>query len=332
MIKITNELGLPLPLVTWLLNDDYDYNPDPLVVSATSLIKPTKKTVLSNAVTRSEHIQVHIDVKDKLASIRGQNLHAAIEDSYKDVTKVKGLSEMLGMDVPEVRMEERLHADIEVDGVTYTVSGKFDAIIDSIVTDWKTESTYSFNDPVKHRDRKIQLSIYAWLCVKNDIPVNTKVGHYFSIYQNWMKGFAAKSDSDKYPDAPIKRFETELVTGKQLEFWIKDKIRERNALSLEDANEITCTPDELWMGDATYQYFSKPDAKRASRNFTDMGEAQAHLASKNGVGLIKEKPRFAKACEYCFGSAVCNQYQTLLSNGQIDNESNAISLSPSFGE
>lgn len=332
MLKITNEKSLPLPLVTWLLNDDYDYDPDPMVVSATSLIKSTKKTLLSQAVVRSDTIQVHLDVSDKLASIRGQNLHAAIEASFTDHFKNQKIAEQLGMPVPEVVMEERLYAVLVVDGVEYKVSGKFDAIIDGILHDWKTESTFSFGDETKKRERIYQLSIYAWLCAQNGKKCDTTKGVYYSVYQNWMKGLAG---SDKYPSAPMLPFEVELISFPQLEMWMKDKIRERRDLSIEDVDQVLCSRDDLWMPEPTYQYFTKPDNKRASKNFEGanaQSEALAYLNSKNNVGVIKEKPCKAKACEYCFGSAICSQYQSLVSQGLIENESNAISISPAFGE
>lgn len=335
MLKITNERNLPLPLVTWLLNDDYDYNPDPLTVSATSLLKSTKKTVLSQSVVKSDTIQVHLDVADKLASIRGQNLHAAIEASFSDHFKNVKIAEKMGMSVPVVTMEERLYGDLEVDGVTYRISGKFDAIIDSILHDWKTESTFSFGDETKKRERIYQLSIYAWLCFKNGKECNTDKAVYYSIYQNWMKGMAAKADPTKYPNSPMLAFEVDLIPFPQLEFWMKEKIRERRDLSIEEVDQVQCSKEDLWMGKSEYQYFTKPENKRASKNFTGenaQSEALAYLASKNNVGVIKEKPNKAKACEYCLGSAICGQYQTLLNQGYIENESNVISLSPTFGE
>lgn len=335
MLKITNEKNLPLPIVTWLLNDDYDYNPDPLVVSATSLIKSTKKTVLSQAVVRSDTIQVHLDVSDKLASIRGQNLHAAIEASYQDHFAIQRIAEQLGMPVPEVTMEERLYGELEVDGVIYKISGKFDAIIDKILHDWKTESTFSFGDETKKRERIYQLSIYAWLCWKNGKECDTSKATYFSIYQNWMKGMAAKADPEKYPSSPMLAFEVDLLPFPQLEMWMKNIIRERRDLSIEDVDGVQCSQEDLWMGKGEYQYFTKETNKRASKNFTGdnaQSEAMAYLASKNNVGVIKEKPRKAKACEYCFGSAICSQYQSLVNQGYIENESNVISLSPAFGE
>lgn len=331
MIQITNSLGLPLPLVTWLMNDDYDYNSDPKVFSATSLIKSTKKTLLSSSVARSNTIAVTIDVADKMAAIRGQNIHAAVEDSYADEAFVAKIANQLKEFVPVVRMEERLHAQIEIDGVEYTVSGKFDALINGVMTDWKTENTFSFGDETKERDRIMQLSIYIWLCVKNGIEVDMDKATYYSVYQNWMKGFAEKADESKYPKAPIMPFDIKPHSMAYVEMWLKDRIRERIELTIEDVDGMTCSPDDLWMeANPEWQYFSKPDAARASKNFPTRLEAETYFASKKHVGLIKPKPSYAKACEYCFGFAICSQYQRLKAEGKIQNERTAIPVSSSI--
>lgn len=330
MITLTNDLGLPLPIAAWLLNDDYDYNADPTVFSATSLIKPIKKSMLGSAVARSDSIELQIDISTKLSSIRGQNLHFAIEKSCDSPEHLQRVSSTLGMPIPEIIMEKRLHAQIEVRGKTYTVSGKFDAIIDKILHDWKTEQTYSFNDPIKHRDRILQLSIYAWLCYKNNIDIDFTKGVYYSVYQNFIKGLAV---TENYPSSAFNPVEVELLPMGQIEFWIKDKIEERIDLSIEDVDSIECTRQDLWMDDPVWQYFPKPDAKRASKNFEGASaetEAQAFLASKGHKGYIKQKPSFAKACEYCAGAPICSQYDSLNRQGLIKNEVNAISLRSDF--
>ncbi|MGL4616533.1 MAG: PD-(D/E)XK nuclease family protein [Shewanella sp.] len=331
MIKLTNNYNIPLPLVMWLLNDDYDYNPDPKTFSATSLIKPTKKTKLSSAVARSPVIHYPIDVSTKLASIRGQNIHAAIEAACQDTDKMHSVAAQLGMFVPEMSVEKRLTAEIEVDGVMYTISGKYDITLNGEVSDWKTENTYSFGDKVKEHERVIQLSIYKWLRKKHNLPTSNK-GTYYSIYQNWMQGFKDKiKDDTKYPSAPILGFQVDLLHDAQIEFWMKDRIREHRDLTIEEVDSIECTRGELWMDTPVYQFFSKPDAARASKNFDSHNEALAYAATKQG-GVVKEKPQFAKACEYCVGSPICSQYTRLESRGLIRNASNAISISQSFGE
>jgi hypothetical protein len=336
MITLTNQYNIPLPLAMWLLNDDYDYNPDPKTFSATSLIKPTKKTKLSSAVARSPSIHYPMDITKRMAAIRGQNIHAAIEESNQDANEVAKVAKQLGMFVPEMSVEKRLTATIDVDGVTYTISGKYDITIDGEVVDWKTENTFSFGDKTKEKERIIQLSIYAWLRIKNNLPANISFGTYYSIYQNWMQGFRDKiNNDDKYPHAPIMGFRVPLMSFRQLEQWMADRIREHRDLTIEDVDTIECTREELWMDEKpVYQYFSKPDAARASKNFDSdnaRNEALAYAAEK-GCGVVKEKPQFAKACEYCFGSPICSQYQRLLNKGLIQNASNVIPVSSSFGE
>lgn len=331
MIELTNKHNIPLPLAAWLLDDDYDYNPDPKTFSASQLIKSSKKTILSSAVATSPNIKVTMDVTSKFAASRGQTIHAAIERACRQdhITKV---AKRLGMQVPKLEAEERLKAEIEVDGEIYTVTGKFDAAIDNIVTDWKNESVFAYLDKGKYLERKYQLSLYAWLGYKNGKGWDTALGHYYSVYQDWKEKEAVKRGVDSYPPSPMHLTEVTLFSFPSLENWIKSVIRERRDLTIEDADSTLCSPKDLWQREPVYQYFSKPDAARASKNFDNPTEATAYLVSKGNKGIIKPKPSYAKACEYCLGNAICSQYQTLLAQGLIENESNAVSLRPSFGE
>ena len=315
-----------MPLVLYLLNDDYDYNNDPKVFSATTLLKPTKKSILSSFVARSKDITVTMDIADKFASIRGQGIHRGIEESW-DETKAQKVAKDLGMFVPTVEQEERLHAKLEVDGVEYTVSGKFDAIIDGIVCDWKTESVYSFGDEEKIRERRKQLSIYAWLCHQKGKNVNTTKAQFTSIFQDWSQAIYDKiSDKSKYPSKRFYPVELDLIPFPELERWMKQVIRERTQIPVEEINQVRCTPAELWQGAMTIQYFANDTSTKPMKNFTGENartEANAHLASK-GKGVLRDKPAIAKACNYCFGRAKCEQYQELKARSLVDPDRNEV--------
>lgn len=331
MIVLTNKHNIPLPLAAWLLDDDYDYNPDPKTFSASQLIKPSKKAILSSAVAVSPNIKVEIDITSKFAASRGQTIHAAIERALRP-EHLTNVASKLGMNIPTLEAEERLKAEIEVDGEIYTVTGKFDATIDKVVTDWKNESVYAYQDKGKLLERKYQLSLYAWLGHKNGKDWDTKVGHFYSIYQDWKEREALKRGEESYPKSPMDLTVVPLFSFPSLENWIKSVIRERRDLTIEDVDSTLCSPKDLWQKEPVYQYFSKPDAARASKNFATPQEATAYLVSKGNKGIVKPKTTYAKACEYCLGNAICSQYQTLLAQGLIENESNAIPVRPAFGE
>lgn len=335
MIKITNKTNLPLPIVMYLLNDDYDYNNNPKVFSATTLLKPTKKTILSSAVARDPNVTVTMDVEDRFAAIRGQNIHKAIEESW-DLAKAERVAKDLGMFVPSVEQEERLQAELEVDGETYWVSGKFDAIIDGIISDWKNESVYAFGDEDKLRERRYQLSIYAWLCVKNGKDVNTTLGRFYSIFQDWSRATYEKAkDPSKYPSQRMLPVDVDLIPFSTLETWMKQVIRERVELNVDVINQVQCTRSDLWQGDETWQYFANATSEKSMKNFEGENahsDSMAYVASK-GKGEIRKKPQIAKACSYCFGRVRCEQYQNLKAQGLTDPERSDITYADGdFGE
>lgn len=327
MIKYTNNSNLPVPIVAWLMDDDYDYNPNPQAISATSLIKSPKKSILARSIIEAPNLVYQMDVADRLASRRGQGIHQDIENAMGKPELLTKVKDTFGIELNSVMLEERLEWPVVVNGIEFIITGKFDAIMNKSVTDWKTESVYGFGDPVKYQDRVLQLSIYAWLCHKNGIKVNTFVGQVYSIFQDWSPKAAKNalaSDNSKYPPHRVMPVEIQLMSQVDTEEWIIERIKEHRFQTKEDVIDSTCTAEELWMKAPIHQYFGSATAKRASRNFDTAQEAATYKQSKGGVGVIKLKQTFAKACEYCLGSAACPQYMTLTNAGLIENASSII--------
>ena len=74
-MEYTNNLNLPQYIVDWLKNDDYDHDPDPYTISATTLMKPTRAFLLT-----TRHVnKLQQDVSDLIASKMGSAIHDSIE-------------------------------------------------------------------------------------------------------------------------------------------------------------------------------------------------------------------------------------------------------------
>lgn len=308
MLTITNKLNLPLPIKFWLEHDEYDYDSRANAFSASSLVKSVKKTALSREVIHSKDIQVSMDISDYVGSRRGTAIHTAIEVA----------TERKADEGWNIIQELRLEYPLEVDGTEYIITGKFDALIDGVPTDWKTESTYSFGDEIKHKERIEQLSVYAWLCHRNGYACSSTVGDYVHIFTNWLQSAAAASDS--YPQAPIIPVRIPLMQREEVEEWMRERIRQHT--DTIDPNTLTCSRDDLWLGEPVWQYFATDTSKKASKNFTGKTAYYAAMAHKNqkGKGVIKIKPQQATACGWCLGRFNCNQYEILKSQRLVKDE------------
>lgn len=312
-VTVTNNHNLPAPVAAWLEKDSYDYDPRKNTRSASAIIKSAKKAKLSSMTVRDPNIHATWDVMDMLASRRGTAIHDALETA----------AEQLILDGFDLIQEVRLEYELDVDGVMYLILGKFDIIEDKVMGDWKTESTYSWGDAVKLRDRKYQLSIYVWLCHRIGIPCSPSKGTITSIFGDWSKAaaLAAKDNPENYPSTPIKTVPVAIMQRDAIEAYMRKQIRAER--DMVDPNSVMCTREELWLKEATWGFYGKPENKKASKNFTGPGalmEANIWKQSKGGGGVIKEKPQKAKACSYCLGRFNCNQFEILKSQGLVDDE------------
>ena len=95
-MKITNKHNFPKHLADWLENDDYDYNNDPLTISATSLLKPARIRILG----QRHHGEVEQDIVDLIASRVGNAIHDSIErietPGYEKEVRVSRKVEAMG--------------------------------------------------------------------------------------------------------------------------------------------------------------------------------------------------------------------------------------------
>lgn len=303
MIKYTNEAGLPKVIADWLAEDKYDgYTRDPKTLSATTIIGSHKKAFLNGYVREQEDVIIEVDVQKRSASKRGTAVHDSIELFIKEHQ-------------PEgVRAEERHKRQIEVDGEMYTVSAKFDAIEDLVMHDWKNTSVYAHNDMKKMEDWKHQLSICRWAC-QPKLGDLKKHGTIVAFFGQFSQAIADKDAPFSYPSYPVQPYHFELLSYEETEEYLRQRIRERLQIkTLEDANAITCTPEDLWTVGATYKYFSKPENKRATKTSANLGELLKLKREKGGV-IIEPMP---KACAYCDGRDNCDQYNGFVARGLID--------------
>jgi len=317
-MELTNSTGISLPLAVWLANDNYDFTPGDLAISATSLMKPVRQIVLGNRIT-DEKRQAP-DVSDFLAARLGNSIHDGIEQAWKFGYK-KSLAKLgYPQDVIDririnpvmselednpntlpVWIEQRAEREI----MGFTVSGKFDLVLGGVLQDYKSTSVWSWIMGNKDKEYSLQGSLYRWL---HPDKITGDSIHIQFIFTDWSAA-QARQQPDKYPAQRVKQHIVPLMSLEETDAWIRAKITAIQAATLLSEAEIPeCTDKELWRSNSIYKYFKDP-AKingRSTRNFPSLAEANTFRAEK-GVGTVLTVKGKVKACGYCPAFDICKQ-------------------------
>jgi hypothetical protein len=324
-MAITNLKRIPLELAVWVAFNEYDFLPEVNTVSATGLLKPIRQIILPKRLTGTNTII--LDVENLIPSALGSAIHSAIQRAWENGNHKKALKELgfpddvsnriLVNPTPEelaavpraipVYVEIRSSRTINVMGVDFLVSGKFDMVCDGRITDTKSTTVFSWTKGNKWEDYRNQMSIYRWL---NPDKVTRDVGRINFIFTDW-----AKLDARRNPAYPQSRFESKelpLMTLEETEAWIRNKIS--LLLMYQDLPEHElprCTDEDLWLTPSVYKYYKKESTSesggRSTRNFDSMADAQAYMNENGGIGIIKEKKGTPKRCGYCPAFKICTQ-------------------------
>lgn len=319
-MKLTNIHGISLPLAVWLLHDEYDYINEPNYISATSLLKSTRQLVLSKRIAQEDR---ELDISAFLASRFGAAIHDSQEKSWRqsgqEAMKRLGYPEAVWSNIvinptPEqieanpsiipIWIERRSIREIQINGKTYKVGGKFDQVIDGRLFDTKTTSVYSYIYGSKDDDYAWQGSIYRWLN-----PKLITSDHIFIqfLFTDWQKAQAARNEN--YPQTKAKEHPVKLYSLEETEEFIRNKLTELERYWNSPDEEIPhCNDKELWRGETKYKYYSDPSKTmgRSTRNFDDLASANAYKAEK-GKGVVITVPGDVKACDYCPAFSICKQ-------------------------
>lgn len=316
-MKYTNKHDISLPVAVWLLYDEYDYIDKPNYISATTLLSPTKALVLARRIPKEDK---EFDVSDFIASSLGTAVHDSMEKAWKkagakmmkllgyppkicDNIVVNPDEEYLKLNPNAIPVWVENRSFREIDG--YIIGGKYDLIIDGRLFDNKTTSVYSYIIGGKDEDYSRQGSVYKWL---NPDKVTDDYVYIQFIFTDWKKA-EAKSNPE-YPQLRVQEHPVKLLDSPETEKFLRAKIREIERykdLAEEDMPE--CTDEELWRSDPQFKYYSDPakTSGRSTKNFDNLKEANEHMASKGGKGIVIAKPGEVKRCPYCPAFQNCEQ-------------------------
>jgi hypothetical protein len=329
-MQYTNFTEIPLVLAVWLAADngyDLEYKPD--VISATTLFKPVRSTILSRRVKSS---QKSIDISSLVPSALGTAVHTAVEDAWlyhrDQAMRNLGIPEDViekicfnpdpkwgWDDDPDkicIYMEQRTQKTIEVDGITWTISGKFDAVVQGTVEDVKTTKTFNWIKGSNDEKYALQGSIYRWL---NPDFIRGDFVNILMMFTDWSE-LKAKADPT-YPQKNVVVRKLPLMSLEETESYVMERLRLLNRyIDKPEAELPQCTPDELWMDPPKGAYYKdKTKLTRATKLCDTAAEAHLRLSQDGNKGTIVKRDMEPKFCRYCDARPVCTQAENYIAQG-----------------
>lgn len=288
--------------------------------SATELIAPSRIVALS----RRHHEEIEEDVSDVIYRMFGSIGHAIAERSKlnaigenskirtQEIIKVIDLfldgkieikslfdkmkdaidlADAIALSEKGLMVEQRLFAQIDLNGTKYTISGQIDEyyIESGEIDDYKICSRWVSIDGGKD-EWVAQLNIYAWLLRKNGH--NPRSARVQAIYRDWSKSQALRDKS--YPQSQVEVIPIELWPDEDVEQYVKKRVASHvQAMAEIDEKKIAvCTPEERWQRQGEFAV-TKEGRKRAIKLFDTREDANIWINkyAKDGEELIIEERR-----------------------------------------
>lgn len=317
---------LSLPLAMWLAEDDYDYNDDPNIISTTTLIKPVRQIILGERAAKlaKEKNQGLIEIEDMFHTAFGNSIHSTAEAAWKNYVhnlyklgykkrvveniQVNPKPEEVDPNKVQVYVEQRLQKKVG----NFTVTGKFDLVLEGQLHDYKTAGVYSYMKQSNAIKFCKQGSVYRFL--DPDIITGNNINIEY-IFKDWV---AYETYKKGYPKNRMLTQPIPLMSIGETEAFVKQQLRLIEQYRDADETDIPqCTHEELWQEPTKYKYFSKPTNKVATKSSENLAEIQALYNKKGCVGEIRTVPGKVKACNYCPGVKLCTQKDTFIQQGLL---------------
>lgn len=321
------------PLDVWLSSDDYEYSQNPKCISVTTLIRSPRYIIgtlrerfidtLSDDLKQDFYTAANLlpaigeadDPMKKVPSRIGTAIHSAIEKAV--VNNLPNFIRAVDLNLNEEQVEDLISRIVinpkpskikEENICIYTenrvkkkikgfeITGAYDAVIDGVLHDVKSTSTYSYTSGNMREKYKLQGSIYRWLNPKI-ITENTMYVNF--IFTDWGK---INKDKEGYPPSKVLLEPIELYSIEETENYIKNKlsILEKH-WDLPLAEIPCCTDAELYSQPVVYKYYKSgyTEGARSTRNFSSLAEASIFMTKNGNAGEIIEHKGTPFKCNFC---------------------------------
>jgi hypothetical protein len=162
----------------------------------------------------------------------------------------------------------------------------------------------------------MQGSLYRWLDPKKISQDQMDIIH---IFKDWMPAMVGTDPN--YPSQPFAVQTFNLMSLTAMEQWVLQKLAEIDTyMEAKDEDIPDCGEDDLWRTKTVYKYYANGvvGAKKSSKNFTSLTEANSHkFTEKGGKGEVIVVPGQVKACNHCAAYSVCGQKDRLIASGHL---------------
>ena len=319
-MKYSNESNISLPMAVFLAVDKYDHDARDNVISATTLMKSTRQIILSMRAEAGDSVQ---DISTLLASRLGTAIHESVEDAWKnhyvqallDLGQPKRVVDAVRIN-PEEPDPDTIPIYLEIRSEKlmgkWIVSGCADLIFNGMIQDLKSTGVFAYMTGANDKKYQLQLSIYRWL---NQDKVTEDRGSVQFIFKDWKK--LDSQIQQGYPALPILEKPFDLLSVPVTNNYVVEKLAAVDKHMLTPEAELPlCSDEDLWIRASEWKYYSKVDAKRATKNFREDKASAYALMAQKGIGIVKEVKGKAGACSWCNSRQRCSQYAALVKAGQ----------------
>ncbi len=276
-IALTNNLGLPEPIVKAVMNDHYSGGKSDF--TATSLLQPPR----ARALIKANRDEITEDVSDRIWALCGQIGHTILERAGD----------------PNI-VERRFFAKV----ATFTVSAQADLIISgdtAELVDYKFCSIWTVKEGIKP-EWTAQANIIRFLASEDENPITINKANIIAIFRDWSKPKAQREKD--YPQTQVQVLRVELWPLKKTENFICERIAAH--LGAKDFLPL-CTDEERWKDPPKWAVIKKGN-KRAHRVLDD--EIQATRMAALEHMDVQFRPGTPKRCQsYCLAAPFCSQFQ-----------------------
>lgn len=287
------------------------------------------KTISASALSKSVR-QLTFDIThpetrpiirpDQAPAIKlGSGFHYYVEKIFENTEDIADyfVDALATTDSLDISQEQRANKDITLsDGSVWTITGKYDLVINGQLMDWKTTSLYGYKSKDNIQKYINQGSVYKWL---NPTIITSSTVSILYLIKDWsyIAYLRSITKEDEYPESGIFSEDYPVLSNTATEELIKSKL-EGVAEALNTSVIPLCTDEELWMRTTTTWKFYKDYApgKRATKNFKTPEEAHSYMAANSArcrKPMVKEvtTKTEANACYYCKHAFHCEQAETL---------------------
>lgn len=320
-----NASNIPLTMAVWLAADyGYDLVYDPMVYSATDLLKPIKSLLLTREIKDNTLPTETVEIADLAPARLGTAVHTDVErawtENHQEALVALGYPDAM---ISRVRLNpvnaDPKNINIYIEQRTakqvgkYTVSGKFDFVVEGRVRDIKTTKTYNWIHGGNNHKYMMQGSIYRWL--NPDIITDDFMSVDYA-FTDWTP-LQAQVNKD-YPPSRILSKELELLPIQVTDDYVHARLDLIDALTgAPQADMPDCTPDELWQMPTKYAFYRKATNKKATKLYDSLAEANQANTDIGNTGAVVHRPSTPKFCTYCDGSSICLQADAFRAAGLL---------------